>query len=241
MPPEIPSNARIKAVYFDAAGTLIKPARRVGESYAAVAEKYGKTVTPGELFARFRVCFDGAPRLAFPNAGADQIGRLERDWWKKLVGQVFEPFGRFDNFDDYFTELFDYFAEPNAWALFPEVLDTLAALKQRGVTLAVISNFDSRLVRILDGLGIGPWFADVFVSSRVGYAKPDRRIFDVALSRHGLLAENAIHVGDSEANDLHGARNAGLKALLIDRKPASGTSSDRLLSLRQIVAHLDAS
>jgi len=241
MKSEIPSHARIQAVYFDAAGTLIKPSRRVGESYAAIAEKYGKTVTPSELFARFRTCFDGAPRLAFPNAAADQIGRLERDWWKKLVGQVFEPFGRFDNFDDYFAELFDYFAEPNAWALFPEVLDTLAALKQRGVTLAVISNFDSRLVRILDGLGIGPWFADVFVSSRVGYAKPDRRIFDVALSRHGLLAENAIHVGDSEANDLHGARNAGLKALLIDRKPPSGTSIDRLMSLQQIVTHLDAS
>lgn len=240
MQSEIPSNARIKAVYFDAAGTLIKPARRVGESYAAIAEKYGKTVTPGELFARFRICFDGAPRLAFPNAAADQIGQLEREWWKKLVGQVFEPFGRFDDFDDYFAELFDYFAEPNAWALFPEVLDTLAALKQRGVTLAVISNFDSRLVGILDGLGVGPWFADVLVSSRVGYAKPDRRIFDAALSRHGVRAEDAIHIGDSETNDLHGARNAGLKALLIDRKPASGTSTDRLMSLQQVVAHLGA-
>ncbi len=240
MQSEIPSNARIQAVYFDAAGTLIKPARRVGESYAAIAEKYGKTVTPGDLFARFRMCFDGAPRLAFPNAGADQIDQLERDWWRKLVGLVFEPFGRFDNFDDYFAELFDYFADANAWALFPEVLDTLAALKQRGVTLAVISNFDSRLVGILDGLGIGPWFADVFVSSRVGYAKPDRRIFDVALSRHGLLAENAIHVGDSETNDLHGARNAGLKALLIDRKSASAASIDRLISLQQIAAHLES-
>ena len=241
MESEFPSNARIKAVYFDAAGTLIKPARRVGESYAAIAEKYGKTVTPNDLFARFRVSFDGAPRLAFPDATADQIDQLERDWWRKLVGQVFAPFGRFDNFDDYFAELFDYFAEPGAWALFPEVLDTLAALKQRGVTLAVISNFDSRLVGILDGLGAGSWFADVFVSSRVGYAKPDRRIFEVALSRHGLLAQAAIHVGDSETNDLHGARSAGLKALLIDRKPANTASSDRLMSLRQIVAHLDAS
>jgi len=240
MQSEIPSAARIKAVYFDAAGTLIKPARRVGESYAAIAEKFGKTVTPSDLFARFRVCFDGAPRLAFPDAGADQIDQLERDWWRKVVAHVFEPFGRFDNFDDYFAELFDYFAEPNAWALFPEVLDTLAALRQRDVTLAVISNFDSRLVPILDGLGIGPWFADVFVSSRVGYAKPDRRIFDAALSRHGLLAENAIHVGDSEANDFDGARNAGLKALLIDRKLASGAPINRLMSLQQIVAHLDS-
>lgn len=241
MPGGIPSKAKIEAVYFDAAGTLIKPARRVGESYAAIAEKHGKTVPPSDLLSRFRVCFDGAPRLAFPNAGNDQIDRLERDWWRKLVAMIFEPFGRFDNFDNYFAELFDYFAAPDAWALYPEVIDTLHALKQRGITLAVISNFDSRLVRILDGLGLGPWFADVFVSSRVGYAKPDRRIFDVALRRHGLVAEAAIHVGDSETNDLHGARNAGLKALLIDRKRASAASNDRLMSLRQIVAHLDAS
>jgi len=240
MPSEIPINARIKAVYFDAAGTLIKPARKVGESYAAIAEKYGKSVTPSKLFERFRICFDGAPRLAFPNAAVDQIDQLERDWWRNLVDQIFEPFGGFDDFDDYFVELFDYYAAPNAWTLYPEVLDTLSALKQRGLTLAVISNFDSRLVGILDGLGIGPCFADVFVSSRVGYAKPDRRIFDAALSRHGLLAKDVIHIGDSETHDLHGARKAGLKALLIDRKPASAAAIDRLISLQQIVAHLEA-
>ena len=147
----------IKAVYFDAAGTLIKPARRVGESYAAIAAKHGKTVTPAELFERFRICFDAAPRFAFLNAPASDIGQLERDWWKTVVAQVFQPWGRFDSFDEYFNELFDYFAQPSAWALFPEVMDTLAALSARGLTLAVISNFDSRLLAILDGLGAGVW------------------------------------------------------------------------------------
>lgn len=238
---KIPSRARIRAVYFDAAGTLIKPARKVGESYAAIAEKYGKSVPPDELFARFRICFDGAPCLAFPNAPAHRIDQLERDWWRERVRQIFEPFGGFDDFDDCFGELFSYFAEPHAWVLFPEVLDTLAALKQRGVMLAVISNFDSRLLGILDGLGIGPWFDDVFVSSRVGYAKPDRRIFDAALSRHGLFAEDVVHVGDSEDHDLKGARKAGLRALLIDRKPAPGVSNHRLKSLQQVIAHIDES
>ena len=237
---EIPSNASIRAVYFDAAGTLIKPARRVGESYAAIAAKYGKTVSPGDLFERFRISFDDAPRLAFPDAAPDEVDKLERDWWKKLVAQVFEPWGRFDNFEDYFAELFAYFAEPSAWNLYPEVLDTLSALHQRNVTLAVISNFDSRLVRILKGLGASSWFADIFVSSRVGYAKPDRQIFDRALGRHGVRAQNALHVGDSETNDLHGARNAGLNALLIDRnQPADRRAPDRIASLREIVARLD--
>jgi putative hydrolase of the HAD superfamily len=230
----------IKAVYFDAAGTLIKPARRVGESYAAIAAKYGKTVTPGDLFERFRICFDAAPRLAFLNAPASEIEGLERDWWKKLVTQVFEPWGRFDDFDEYFNELFDYFAQPTAWALFPEVMETLAALRDRGVTLAVISNFDSRLLAILDGLGAGPCFTDVLVSSRIGYAKPDRQIFDAALARHGLAAEKALHVGDSETNDLQGAQNAGLRALLIDRSRAAARAEPhRIASLQQIVSLLD--
>ena len=240
MKSEIPSNARIKAVYFDAAGTLIKPARRVGESYAAIAAKYGKTVAPIDLLERFHICFDAAPRLAFPHAAPREIDRLEQDWWKNLVAQVFEPWGHFDDFDKYFDELFAYFADPRAWALYPEVSDTLAALRQRGVTLAVISNFDSRLVRILDGLGAGSWFADVFVSSRVGYAKPDRQIFDAALGRHGLAPGNAIHVGDSETNDLLGAQNAGLKALLIDRgRQTDATAPERIASLKEIVTHLD--
>ncbi|MDP9129473.1 MAG: HAD-IA family hydrolase [Candidatus Binatota bacterium] len=240
MPSEIPSNARIKAVFFDAAGTLIKPARRVGESYAAVAAKYGKAVTPTELFERFRICFDGAPPLAFPGAATSEIETLERQWWKRVVAQVFEPWGKFAKFDDFFDELFAYFARADAWLLYPEVIETLAALKQRGLILAVISNFDSRLVRILEGLHVGASFEHIFVSSAVGYAKPQARIFDIALSRFGLTPGQALHIGDSESNDLQGARNAGVPVLLIDRGLTAGAAPpDRIYSLRQILGRLD--
>jgi putative hydrolase of the HAD superfamily len=229
----------IKAIFFDAAGTLIKPARRVGESYSLIAAKYGKNVTPNEIFERFRLCFDNAPRLAFPNAVPNEIVQLEHHWWKTLVAQVFAPWDPFDNFDAYFDELFAYFATPVAWSLYPEVNETLAALKERGITLSVISNFDSRLVRILDGLGVGLWFTDVFVSSRVGYAKPDRQIFDAALARYGLDAKSAIHVGDSETNDLNGAQNAGLTGLLIDRNRATEPiEPNYITSLREIVPRI---
>ena len=108
-------------------------------------------------------------------------------------------------------------------------------LAQRGTSAT-----PARLVRILDGLGVGSWFADIFVSSRIGYAKPDRQIFDAALGRHGLAAEKAIHVGDSETNDLLGAQNAGLKALLIDRgRQTDETAPERIASLQEIVTHLD--
>jgi len=226
----------IKAVFFDAAGTLIKPHRSVGESYATFAAKYGVGVTPSELSERFRICFDEAPRLAFPGAPEDSVSALERDWWKSLVARVFEPWSPFEKFDEFFTELFLYFAEPHAWSLYPEVLDTLAGLKQRGLNLSVISNFDSRLVQILNGLGIGPFFEHILVSSRVGYAKPDPQIFQAALKRHELNPEQSLHVGDSEINDRLGASNAGLRGILVDRrKPAGALGGGRITSLRSII------
>ena len=230
----------IKAVFFDAAGTLIKPAKRVGESYAAIAAKYGKEVLASDITERFRVCFDLAPCLAFPGATERSLGALERDWWKQLVGRVFEPWSPFDKFDEYFAELFTYFAEPGAWSLYPEVPETLSVLKERSLILGVISNFDSRLVRVLNGLGAGSWFEEIFVSSRVGYAKPDPRIFHAALNHHGLKPENAIHVGDSETNDLHGANNAGLRGVLVDRGNGRAPADrNRVTSLKAIVSMLD--
>ncbi|HEX9270649.1 MAG TPA: HAD family hydrolase, partial [Candidatus Binatia bacterium] len=157
----------IKAIFFDAAGTLIKPARRVGETYAVLARKYRIEVSAAEIAERFRLCFHSAPPLAFPGAPAARIEDLERAWWKDLVRRIFEPWDGFQRFDDYFAELFAYFAQPDAWTLYPEVAETLSALEKRSIVLSVISNFDSRLIGILEGLGAANWFEHIFVSSRV--------------------------------------------------------------------------
>jgi putative hydrolase of the HAD superfamily len=229
----------IKAVFFDAAGTLIKPARRVGESYAMIANKYGVDLAPSDLTERFRLCFDASPPLAFPDAAATQLALLERDWWKDLVARVFAPWGTIERFDECFSELFEYFAGASAWTLYPEVAATLDALKERGLILDVISNFDSRLHRILAGLGIADRFDEVFVSSAVGHAKPDARIFQAALRKHGLAPGDAAHIGDSETNDVRGAREVGLKAILVDRSGhETPHGSCRVTDLNEILPFL---
>jgi putative hydrolase of the HAD superfamily len=208
----------ITTVFFDAAGTLMRPVRPVGESYALFAARYGMNVPAPEVSARFRGCFGSAPPLAFPAAQGNGIQELERAWWKELVGKVFEPYGPFPHFDDYFTELFAYFARADSWRLFPETRQTLTALKRRGVKLAVISNFDSRLLAILEGLGVSSEFESILISSRIGYAKPALEIFRHALERHRTTAAEALHVGDSVEKDAIGAQNAGIQGVLLDRK-----------------------
>ena len=236
----LPGEKTIKAVFFDAAGTLIKPVRPVGESYAAIAAPYGLKVSAAQINDRFRACFAAAPPLAFPGVPLAGIEVLERNWWKELVRKIFQPWSPFDDFDQYFDELFAYFAQTRSWSLYPEVLDILAVLKGRGLILDVVSNFDSRLITILNGLGAGPWFEEIFISSRVGYAKPDPGIFAAALAFHGLNPENAAHVGDDQQNDLHGAANAGLKAILVERgEPNSIPSPTCVSNLSGVLEVLD--
>ncbi len=213
----------ITAIFFDAAGTLIKTARPVGESYAIIAKKYGIDVAPAKLTERFRCCFEGSLPLAFPGATGAQLAALEQGWWKDLVLRVFAPWGPFERLDDYFAELFEYFAGAAAWTVYPEVPATLENLTVRGLALNVISNFDSRLHRIFAGLGIADQFNEVFVSSAVGHAKPDPRIFQAALQRHQLNAAQAVHIGDSEINDVGGAQSAGLKAIMVNRSGQHGS------------------
>jgi putative hydrolase of the HAD superfamily len=230
----------IQAVFFDAAGTLIKTAKSVGASYAAIAEKYGMHVAPAELSPRFRACFDSSAPLAFPEAQAVSIKALEQAWWKHVVKEVFSPFGPFEDFDAYFEELFAYFARAESWVLYPDAKETLSALTERGIKLAVVSNFDSRLIAILQGLGLAALFDGIFVSSSVGYAKPDRRIFDFVLRARQLAPETVLHVGDSITNDVEGAANAGIKGILVDRKGAHRAAAiTRVASLKEIVELLD--
>jgi putative hydrolase of the HAD superfamily len=229
----------IKAVFFDAAGTLITPVRPVAQTYTLLAKSYGMEVPSSVISERFRTCFAASPPLTFPGS-TESFEQLERDWWKKLVQCVFEPLGQFEQFDRFFTELFSYFARPEAWTLYPDALEPLSALQERGLVLDVISNFDSRLIDILEGLGMSGCFEEVFISSRVGHAKPARQIFDAALKWHNLAPSEAMHVGDSQENDLYGAANAGLMGVLINRS-ASGRQGNyrQINNLNEIISILD--
>ena len=229
-----------KAIFFDAAGTLMRTVRPVGESYACFAKEHGMDIPPEEIAGRFRACFFSAPPLAFPNAEAGDIRTLEHDWWKELVRRVFEPYGKFVRFDDYFSELFAYFSKADSWRLYPEALETLAALRGRGFTLSVISNFDSRLFNILTGLGVAASFDSIVISSHAGYAKPAPEIFHQALALHQVNPREAVHIGDSLEKDVAGAASAGLTGVLLDRKGRQTANSfPRVYNLAGLLSLVD--
>jgi len=223
-----------KAVLFDAAGTLFRVRGSVGEAYAMVAARHGAHADPAAIEQRFRAAFEDMPPLAFPGTPETELPQREYAWWKRLAGVVFADC-RFADFEAFFRDLFDYFAAAQAWELFADVRPALTILKARGLRLAVVSNFDVRLVPICESLGIADLFETLVISSRVGFAKPDQRIFATALQRLGVTAAEAAHVGDSRREDIEGAHAAGMRGILVERKSDRSQTTDSVHDLGALV------
>jgi putative hydrolase of the HAD superfamily len=208
---------RLRAIFFDAAGTLFESREPIGEVYARIARQFGLDAPVEVVTAGFRHAFGSAPPLAFgPGRPPAEVRQLEREWWRERVAESFKGLGTFDDFDAYFDALFAHFADPANWGADPEAAPMLNRLKNSGLELGVISNFDFRVYRILDGLDLTRFFDSITISSEAGYAKPRREIFAAALARHGIEAAEAVHVGDSAHLDFEAAGAAGLGAVLLD-------------------------
>ena len=152
-----------------------------------------------------------------------------------MVARTFEELGDFPRFDDFFETLFAFFADPKHWQVDREATAALRRLKERGLRLGVISNFDFRLYQILEDLELKPHFDSITISSQAGFAKPRREVFEAALAKHGLRPAEALHVGDSVRLDFEAAAAVGMSAALVDRGLASPVSiEDRRARIRSL-------
>jgi putative hydrolase of the HAD superfamily len=230
----------IRAAFFDAAGTLFEPREPVGRTYARLAHEFGVDASEDAVASGFRHAFGGAPGLAFgPGHDDEQLRRLEREWWRRRVAETFAALGSFADFDGYFDALFAYFGDPAHWRVDFEAAPMLQRLNNDGTKLGVISNFDHRLYRILDGLDLTRYFDSITISSEAGYAKPRREVYQRALARAGVSAHEAMHVGDSEHLDFAASAAIGMAAVLIDRErpqpaPAVVGRTARITSLASV-------
>ena len=89
----------------------------------------------------------------------------------------------------------------------------LNALRERGLKTAIVSNCSSEEVQVLRESELYRYFDEVILSYEVGMKKPDLPIYEEAVSRLGVKAEDCLFVGDGGSDELPGARNAGMTAL----------------------------
>lgn len=212
-------NAKIpegtKAVFFDAGGTLFRPFPSVGHHYSSVASRYGCRVSAEEVEAAFHRVWRDHDKIG--DLKSHLTEKNEKEFWRKVVTEVFKGFGGVSSFDKFFNELHDLFAQPEVWKFFPDAEEVLHELKNKGYILGLVSNWDSRLIKLCKGLGLDRFMDFMVISAVFGAAKPDPKIFREALRKAGVEAEEAIHVGDSLEDDIRGAHLAGIKSVWLDR------------------------
>jgi putative hydrolase of the HAD superfamily len=226
---------RIEAVTLDANRTLFA-ARDLGGEYARVLARHGLELSAEAL--------DEAIVTAWREFGCAADPRRDRfashpggsrGFWRRFVERVCALAGASRPSPFAAAELYERFAEPGPYRVYADVEPALAPHAGRGGRLAVVSNWDERLPRVVAGLGLAGRFETVLTSAEAGVEKPHPAIFAAALERLGVAPAHALHVGDSAREDVEGALAAGLGALRIARDGGGD-----LTSLEELAARLDA-
>jgi putative hydrolase of the HAD superfamily len=211
----------IRAVFFDAGHTLLRAHPSVSEIYSRITAGLGVRVPARRFQETFMPVFhDFVKRFTAVPENIRSSDDLDRRFWRDMLAELHRTLPEVHDlgFDAWFEALYGAFGKPEAWRLYDDARPALMELRRRGYRLGVISNWDTRLRQVAEGTGLTDLVDFVLISAAVGVRKPDRRIFEAALSRAGVDAASSLHVGDLPEEDVEGALRAGLKAAFINRE-----------------------
>jgi putative hydrolase of the HAD superfamily len=207
----------IRAVLFDAVGTLIRPNPPVAEAYLTAARRFGVDggLTEAEVDRRFRAAFARQEMIdRQANWRTDEVREFQR--WDSIVNDVF---GTTANQSGLLEYLWNHFADARNWTIDESLLSMIVAAAKHGLLVAVASNFDARLRRIIENAIDSHSITHIFVSSEIGHRKPSIEFFRAIESSFSYRPHYFVLVGDDEENDIAGARAAGWSTILFDGSP----------------------
>lgn len=213
-------NARLKLCTFDVTNTLLKFRIPVGDQYAKVGRIYGVERDPNQITKSF------LHHWKLMNQNHPNYGRTTQlsssSWWRELVRRAFtlESAELSNNqLDSISKHLYDLYKSNECWRVETGAESLLKHLKQKGLVLGVISNFDERLDSVLKSNELLNYFDFILGSYDVQVAKPSRKIFELALGKvPSVVSSEALHVGDNILLDYFAAKEAGWNALLLKHK-----------------------
>ena len=209
-----------KAVFLDALGTLVE----LEPPWVLLRERVPAEVDDKTLVGAVRKEMAYYKEHAHEGRDAESLADLRRRCAELLSSEVGVEIGVQELVDSVRMTAYDD-AEP-----------ALTALRDRGMKLIVVSNWDCSLGDVLERTGLRGLLDGAISSAEAGSRKPDPAIFEPALSLAGCGAGEALHVGDTAEEDVEGARAAGIRVLLIDREQPA--SNGRISSLAEIEEHL---
>ena len=235
------SRPPVRAVLLDIGGTIMRPDPSWEHVYQIAFAEHGVDVAAEDL--------RDALGAAYQTGGYGFEGRFdatEETSYRRSVEldrQALEQLGLPSMPETFFRRLAELFMLTSHWHVFPDAYPAFRALKQRGLTLGVVSNWLWTLPELLHALDLVSSFDFIVASSRIGYEKPHPGIFQHALELAGASPDEAIHVGDNVRADVAGALGVGIQPVLIDRDgpgevPPPGVPVIR--SLEELIPLVDA-
>lgn len=226
----------LKAVFFDVGSTLIRPCPSVAETMAQVAAERGHALTVRDFEAHM-TAMDAYYEAEYLRDG---------DFWCSHEGSTAIWLDQYR----YVCHLADIghdaegvaqathesYRRADHWEIYLDVAACLRGLKERGLALGVVSNWDAELEGLLRDLRLLPYFDAVISSAAVGYRKPNPVIFDLACEALGVSSKEAVHVGDRPDADGDGAAAAGIRPIIIDRHDAEAACAyERIRTLPELL------
>ena len=205
----------IKVVMLDAVGTMIYPAESIPDSYCrVVAHHTGHQLNPSDVATTVH---EALKRRSNCNAEGEYSSSEQEEYtfWQNLIEAICPVASQTKAcFDDLFT----YFASPDAWRCYDDVGPLLELLRQKGVRIAIGSNFDRRLHAVCNGQPSMAALQDRIISSEIGWRKPASRFYSSAATAFQCQPDEILMVGDDFENDVAGAIHAGCQAVWLNRK-----------------------
>jgi putative hydrolase of the HAD superfamily len=231
---------RIRAVFFDVGETLVHVDPSFADLFATVLagaghERSGDQVrdASAHIYARFsEAARDGSMWTTSPERS--------REFWtsvyERMLGELRVP-----NDDGLASTLYREFTRMENYVLFDDVRPAIAALRQAGLLLGVVSNFEAWLEDWFGVHELVETFPVRVISGIEGIEKPDERIFRLALERAGVDAAASAYVGDNPEFDVDPPAALGMFPVLVDRRDRfPDHAGARVRDLRQLLATLEA-
>lgn len=236
--PDIIARVTARAVFFDAGETLLSPYPSFADLFTEVVRVEGHSLED----ARVREIVSASSGY-FTELFRSDEGRLwstsperSRAMWdgvyRHFLAELEVPV---EAHDGLIEALYRRFTRFDSYRLHPDALPTIERLRELGIFVGLISNFEGWLDGLLEHLGVRRLFDVVVISGIEGVEKPDPRIFEIALERSRMRADESVYVGDHPFFDIEAAEAAGMTAVLIDRRDRyPETQGLRLASLEQL-------
>ncbi|NEQ55296.1 MAG: HAD-IA family hydrolase [Leptolyngbya sp. SIO3F4] len=221
-----------KVIFLDAVGTLFGVKGSVGEVYQTLSHQAGVSASANQLDQAFYRSFAEANAMAFPDIPAIEIPHQEYLWWLAVAKDTFQRAGilnHFGDFEGFFEKVYQYFATSAPWIVYEDTLSSLKRWQSMGISLGIISNFDSRIYSVLEALELKQYFESITISTEAGAAKPAPLIFTTALQKHSCSPYEAWHIGDSRKDDVKGAQAVGLRSIWLKRPDQTKIQAPRII------------